>query len=63
MRRSWPTGGCCAKRKKKIHVEHLKSTLQIIFPELRIYNYDLLADYDDLPIEILQKRKTFPLIL
>jgi len=57
-----PSWGLLCQKKEKIHVEHLNSTLQIIFLELKRYNYELLADYDALPVEIMQKRKTFPLI-
>jgi len=48
------------QKKEKIHVEQLKSTLQIIFPELRRYNYELLADYDALPVEILKTQDLPP---
>jgi hypothetical protein len=44
----------------KIRVELLKFSLQIIFPELRMYNYEFLAEYDALPGEILKTQDLPP---
>jgi hypothetical protein len=47
-------------KEKKIHVKHLKSTLPIECPELRRYNYEILSDYDALPVEIIKTQNSPP---
>jgi hypothetical protein len=60
VRRPWPAGGCCAKRKKTFMWNIYNLLCKIIFPELRRYNYELLADYDALPVEILKTQDLPP---
>jgi hypothetical protein len=44
----------------KIRVEHLKYDMLIIFPELKRCNYERLADYDSLPVEVLKTQDLPP---
>jgi len=48
------------QKKEKIHTKHLKSALQITCPELRRYNYEILSDYDALPVEIIKTQNPPP---